>query len=625
MNSTLQCLAHTEPLRRYFCSGAYKNDLNRENPLGTGGELATTFAELLCEMWGSRETATVSFNGVVYPRSFKYTLGKHAEQFLGYDQHDSQELATYLLDALHEDTNRVTKKPYVEKPEQGEDEPDDIAAKKAWELHLQRENSRVLENFVGQVKSRVQCPTDGCGRVSTTFDPFMYLSVPIPGATDRTLNVTLVPLKGPRLDIQMTVPKTGTILTLKKKVVEQSQTMNVEGVNLKDLLAVDVWNNEVYTVYKPSDDVDKLRDTDITFVYQLTPSSQLRVPDTSGPAIVAPEKRNRPNRIKPSVEDLAMLNSGEKWMKIIEDHVDNVALTSMLFNPNRATKESLIRFYDQLGEFIDKCYGALQSAAVDEVDTENEDETDSDFDVESGPVRLETVQNQAVEAVCCASTLFSRVSEVKDVGILEFAESKLRAHIIDHIKNAEERDREGINIQVLFHRRESALGIHRNRTDKCFTTPLCLRVASDTTVYGLRELLAQRLPFKDDGPPLKQPSTLESSDVEKLPEHEVVPIAFTKSEEVVNGNKNSDPGLLVIRQVPMGYVDQKSVTNSFRASSSHPDQLGMLEQLEDSAYDRPPIHLADKDSPEERKTLKETVGNGGTVHLYWPSGLCDRF
>lgn len=508
MNSTLQCLAHTEPLRRYFCSGAYQNDLNRENPLGTGGELATTFAELLCEMWGSRETAAASFNGVVYPRSFKYTLGKHAEQFLGYDQHDSQELATYLLDALHEDTNRVTKKPYVEKPEQGEDEPDDIAAKKAWEFHLQREDSRVLENFVGQVKSRVQCPTDGCGRVSTTFDPFMYLSVPIPGATDRTLKVTLVPLKGPRLEIQFTVPKTGTILTLKKKIVEQSHKLGLEGINMKDLLAVDVWNNEVYSVYKPTDDVDKVRDTDITFVYQLTPSSEFRAPDASGAAIISLAKRNRPNRIKLSVEDLALLNARDNWMKTIEDHVNNVVQTSMLFNPNRATKESLIRFYDQLGEFIDRCYEALHSVVVDDAGTENKDENDGDADVDLTPVPLEALQNRAVGAVCRASTLFSRVSEVRDVGILEFAESKLRAHIVDHIMNAEEKNKEGINIQVLFHRKDSTLGTHRNRTDKFFAAPLCLRVASNTTVYGLREILADRLPFKDEGLPQKPPASL---------------------------------------------------------------------------------------------------------------------
>ena len=149
MNSTLQCLAHTPPLRNYFLSGSYKSDLNVDNPLGTGGELANEFASLLGEMWTTKvavndddeggeerkdDGTTNGSDGIMsssrtygwgnggsyhppntsslsssftspaatYPRSFKSTLGKHASQFVGYDQHDSQELAIYLLDALHE-------------------------------------------------------------------------------------------------------------------------------------------------------------------------------------------------------------------------------------------------------------------------------------------------------------------------------------------------------------------------------------------------------------------------------------------------------------------------------------------------------------------------------------------
>lgn len=175
------------------------DDLNKDNPLGTGGNLAVEFAKLLREIWVQNNQSANNHlgyvsNNVVYPRSFKMTVGRHADQFSGYDQHDTQEFATYLLDALHEDTNRITKKPYIEKPEQREDESDEQAAGKAWELHLQRENSRVLESFMGQVKSRVQCCEEGCGRVSTTFDPFMYLSVPIPGSSDRQIKAIFVPL-----------------------------------------------------------------------------------------------------------------------------------------------------------------------------------------------------------------------------------------------------------------------------------------------------------------------------------------------------------------------------------------------------------------------------------------------
>lgn len=41
-------------------------------------------------------------------------MGRFAPQFSGYQQQDSQELLAFLLDGLHEDLNRVKKKPYLE-------------------------------------------------------------------------------------------------------------------------------------------------------------------------------------------------------------------------------------------------------------------------------------------------------------------------------------------------------------------------------------------------------------------------------------------------------------------------------------------------------------------------------
>ena len=41
-------------------------------------------------------------------------VGRFAPSFSGYAQQDSQELLTFLLDGLHEDLNRIRKKPYIE-------------------------------------------------------------------------------------------------------------------------------------------------------------------------------------------------------------------------------------------------------------------------------------------------------------------------------------------------------------------------------------------------------------------------------------------------------------------------------------------------------------------------------
>lgn len=52
--------------------------------------------------------------GSVSPSNFKYKLGRFAPQFQGYGQQDSQELLAFLLDGLHEDLNRIKRKPYIE-------------------------------------------------------------------------------------------------------------------------------------------------------------------------------------------------------------------------------------------------------------------------------------------------------------------------------------------------------------------------------------------------------------------------------------------------------------------------------------------------------------------------------
>ena len=51
--------------------------------------------------------------------------------FSGYNQHDSGELITYLLDGLHEDLNRVINKPYTESKDY-DGRPDTVIAKESW-------------------------------------------------------------------------------------------------------------------------------------------------------------------------------------------------------------------------------------------------------------------------------------------------------------------------------------------------------------------------------------------------------------------------------------------------------------------------------------------------------------
>ncbi|KAM4653993.1 ubiquitin carboxyl-terminal hydrolase 4 isoform 4-T4 [Amazona ochrocephala] len=107
MNSALQCLSNTPPLTDYFLEDKYEAEINQNNPLGMRGEIAEAYAELIKQMWSGRQSH-------VAPRMFKTQVGRFAPQFSGYQQQDSQELLAFLLDGLHEDLNRVKKKPYLE-------------------------------------------------------------------------------------------------------------------------------------------------------------------------------------------------------------------------------------------------------------------------------------------------------------------------------------------------------------------------------------------------------------------------------------------------------------------------------------------------------------------------------
>ncbi|XP_022722128.1 ubiquitin carboxyl-terminal hydrolase 9-like isoform X2 [Durio zibethinus] len=177
MNSALQCLVHTPPLVEYFLKD-YSDEINTENPLGMHGELALAFGELLRKSWSSGRTA-------IAPRVFKGKLARFAPQFSGYNQHDSQELLAFLLDGLHEDLNRVKQKPYIEMKD-SDGRPDEEVAAECWKNHKARNDSVIVD---GQYKSTLVCPV--CSKISITFDPFMYLSLPLPSTITRTMTVTV--------------------------------------------------------------------------------------------------------------------------------------------------------------------------------------------------------------------------------------------------------------------------------------------------------------------------------------------------------------------------------------------------------------------------------------------------
>ncbi len=141
------------------------------NYLFAEGKIAEAWAELMEDMWLGNHNHTS-------PHNLKNNVAKIAKQFSGYGQQDSQEFMNFLLDGIHEDLNAITDKPYKEIKEKEINESDDEAAQRFWQFHKMRNDSIIVDLFHGQYKSTILCPN--CKRVSTTYDPFTTVSLPIP-------------------------------------------------------------------------------------------------------------------------------------------------------------------------------------------------------------------------------------------------------------------------------------------------------------------------------------------------------------------------------------------------------------------------------------------------------------
>ncbi|KAL4226967.1 Ubiquitin carboxyl-terminal hydrolase 15 [Mactra antiquata] len=279
MNSAIQCMSNVPKLTEYFTSNKWAEEINEDNPLGMHGEIARSYAELIQVMWSGKYNFTI-------PRNFKYSVGRFAPQFSGYQQQDSQELMAFLLDGLHEDLNRIKKKPYVELKD-ANNRPDKEVANEAWDCYKLRNDSIITDIFHGLLKSTVQCPE--CEKISVTFDPFCYLSLPMPVKKERQLEIFWVPMDPFKKPVQfkLTVPKMGIVSDICEVL---SQFVNVD----KNCMVVtDVYNHRFHKTFLMTETISQILDRDDIFVYEVP----ARSPNDDSQVVVSiymREERNKP-------------------------------------------------------------------------------------------------------------------------------------------------------------------------------------------------------------------------------------------------------------------------------------------------------------------------------------------
>ncbi|CAG07344.1 unnamed protein product, partial [Tetraodon nigroviridis] len=171
LNAIVQCLSHTRGLRDYCLLKRYR----QEKFANQDAKLTEAFSQVLTGLWDENEVESA-----INPRQLYSVFKEAVPYFSGYSQQDAQEFLRFLLDKLHVEINR---RPYVRRPVK---EHEQIYARfriseeaaVMWKKHLERDDSRIVDLFSGQLRSSLHCSV--CSHHSNTFDVFCDLSLPIP-------------------------------------------------------------------------------------------------------------------------------------------------------------------------------------------------------------------------------------------------------------------------------------------------------------------------------------------------------------------------------------------------------------------------------------------------------------
>lgn len=160
--------------------------------MGSGGLVTEAFSVLLKQLWTTTQQS-------ISPHYFKRAFQGYDSQFIGNDQHDSQEFFVYLVyignnqaklvDVLHEDLNLIIKKPYIENPIYKE--YNSSQAEEMWKIFLQRNTSSIVDLLYGMTCNQTKCTE--CGEVEfilmsqkqmrMKYEPNNVLMLPMPQET----------------------------------------------------------------------------------------------------------------------------------------------------------------------------------------------------------------------------------------------------------------------------------------------------------------------------------------------------------------------------------------------------------------------------------------------------------
>lgn len=179
MNSCLQCLSHTYPLRDLLTNSTFTETKLKHMK---DGVLIKEWADLNNLMWS--ENCTVSCDRwVECVQKEAHKQGRHL--FTGFDQNDCAEFLMFVLDSFHESIKRKVTMTIQGTPINAKDKTAVKCFNKIKEMY-EKEYSEMINIFFGVQIMRIRNAIDNSVIYVENPEPFFVLNAPIPDDDKKT-------------------------------------------------------------------------------------------------------------------------------------------------------------------------------------------------------------------------------------------------------------------------------------------------------------------------------------------------------------------------------------------------------------------------------------------------------
>ncbi|KAG6410443.1 hypothetical protein SASPL_128503 [Salvia splendens] len=190
MNSVLQALLHTPPLRnyflsdkhnRYYCERENRTIVTRKSDVAKGNNKNLQLC-LACDLDAIFSAAFSGYRMPYSPAKFLHSWWQHASNLASYEQQDAHEFLISMLDTIHEKMQKDVRKPHsqgfpvalgIDMQVLSDLEPFQTASLPS--ASLLGDCCIAHRVFSGILRSDVMCTS--CGFTSTTYDPCVDISL----------------------------------------------------------------------------------------------------------------------------------------------------------------------------------------------------------------------------------------------------------------------------------------------------------------------------------------------------------------------------------------------------------------------------------------------------------------